>query len=136
MAGYAGTPLAKKLGLEAGRTLCLIDAPESYRDLFDPWPEGIVVVPRPSLKVDIVHAFATSRAKLAACLPKCRKALRDDAVVWISWPKKAAKLATDISEDVVRELALPLGFVDIKVCAVDTTWSGLKLVVRRQNRKA
>lgn len=136
MAGYSGTPLAKKLGIEAGRTLCLLDAPENYRALFDPWPEGVVVLARPSTKTDIVHAFATSRIVLDVQLKKLRKALRDDAALWVSWPKKASKLATDITEDVIRELALPLGFVDIKVCAVDATWSGLKLVVRKAHRKA
>ena len=84
--------------------------------------------------VDVVHVFSTKRAELSRALASYRKALQPDAAVWVSWPKKAAKVATDITEDVVRELALPLGFVDIKVCAVDEVWSGLKLVVRKELR--
>ena len=84
--------------------------------------------------VDVVHVFSTKKAELSRALAAYRKALQPDAAVWVSWPKKAAKVATDITEDVVRELALPLGFVDIKVCAVDDVWSGLKLVVRKELR--
>ena len=85
-------------------------------------------------RTDIAHLFATRRVQLQASLAAARRAMRDDAVVWVSWPKKASRVPTDISEDVVRELALPLGLVDIKVCAVDDTWSGLKLVVRLAQR--
>jgi hypothetical protein len=84
--------------------------------------------------VDIVHVFSTKKAELARALAGYRKALQPNAAVWVSWPKKSAKVATDITEDVVREVALPLGFVDIKVCAVDDVWSGLKLVVRKELR--
>ena len=83
---------------------------------------------------DIVHLFATARAALGEALRSARRAMRDDATVWVSWPKKAARVSTDLSEEAVRELALPLGLVDIKVCAVDATWSGLKLMVRRSER--
>ena len=124
-----------KLGLGAGRILCLIDAPADYRSLFEAWPDGIAEAAAPS-KADVLHVFATSRASLDAHLRRCRKAMRDGAALWVSWPKKASKVATDITEDVVRGLALPLGLVDVKVCAVDATWSGLKLVVRREHRKA
>jgi hypothetical protein len=134
MAGYSGTPLARKLGLEAGSNLVLAGAPEDYPRLIAPAPEGLRIGSRVSPTTDIVHLFATRRAKLERFLLSCRAKLRPDAPVWVSWPKKSAKVATDISEDVVREVALPLGFVDVKVCAVSDVWSGLKLVVRKELR--
>jgi hypothetical protein len=83
----------------------------------------------------VVHLFATSKAKLASALERSISKIKPDAAIWVSWPKKASKVATDITEDTIREVALPLGLVDIKVCAVDDTWSGLKLVIRRENRR-
>ena len=133
-AGYSGTPLAKKLGLKSGMQVCVIDAPHDYRALATPWPEGVHLQQRPNAQTDLVHVFATHRAMLANELQTLRLTLNPTAVLWVSWPKKAAKVATDISEDTVRELALPLGWVDVKVCAVDATWSGLKLVVRKALR--
>jgi hypothetical protein len=133
-AGYSGTPLAKKLGMVAGSTVLTRGAPSDYAALLAPLPEGVTFAARVSKACDIAHVFTTERAVLKAELVALRKALRPDAAVWVSWPKKAAKVATDITEDTVRELALPLGFVDIKVCAVDATWSGLKLVVRKELR--
>lgn len=133
-AGYSGTPLAKKLGIVAGTLVHGIDPPSNYKALLAPLPNGVVFAERISQQVDVVHLFATQRAALAKQLAALRKKLRTDAALWVSWPKKAAKQSTDITEDVIRELALPLGFVDIKVCAVDATWSGLKLVVRKELR--
>jgi hypothetical protein len=133
--GYSGTPLAAKLGLTAGQRVLLGDAPARYADWIAPAPPGLVFVDRPDATVDLAHVFVTRRDTLAAALGALRQALRDDAVVWVSWPKKAAKVATDVTEDTIRELALPLGFVDVKVCAVNETWSGLKLMVRRRERK-
>lgn len=135
MAGYSATPLAKKLGIVAGSALFVANAPEDYRELLEPWPDEVRMLARPSTKVDVAHLFAISRVALESQLRKCRKAMRDDATVWVSWPKKSSKLATDITEDTIREIALPMGWVDIKVCAVDAVWSGLKLVVRREHRK-
>jgi hypothetical protein len=132
-AGYSGTPLAKKLGLKAGR-VCLLGAPAGYRKLLEPVPEGIAFTTRLSGTCDFVQIFTKSRVELGKLLATCRKALPPDASIWVSWPKKASKVPTDITEDTVRELALPLGLVDIKVCAVDETWSGLKLVLRRELR--
>jgi hypothetical protein len=132
--GYSGTPLAKKLGIRPGARLFLHAAPPNYATLVAPLPPGVRTVQRIDATTDVVHLFATARAALAARLRSARQALRDDAAIWVSWPKKASRVVTDISEDVVRELALPLGLVDIKVCAVDETWSGLKLVVRRSER--
>jgi hypothetical protein len=135
-AGYSGTPLAKKLGIAAGSRVCALFPPLAYRELVAPWPPGAELADRADARTDLVHLFAGEREVLARELPRLRRLLRDDAVLWVSWPKKAAKLPTDLSEDVVREIALPLGLVDIKVCAVDATWSALKLVVRRELRGA
>jgi hypothetical protein len=128
MAGYSGTPLAKKLGIKPGSTLVLEGAPADYpRD-------GANVAPSISKTVDIIHVFTKSAGELAANLKRYRSNMRDDAVVWVSWPKKSSKVPTDITEDVIRAVALPMGFVDIKVCAVDDVWSGLKLVIRKDLR--
>jgi hypothetical protein len=130
-AGYSGTPLARKLGLKAGMAVLLADAPAGYADTLQPLPEGLRFVSRAGAGVALVHAFFTRRADLAAALRRYREGLAPDAVLWVSWPKKAAKVPTDITEDVIRAEALPLGWVDVKVCAVDAVWSGLKLVVRK-----
>lgn len=133
-AGYSGTPLAKKLGYAAGMRALLVDAPAGYRDLVAPLPEGVTFVRRLSAATGLVHAFATRRARLLEVLRDCRPAMAPAAVLWVSWPKKAAKVPTDITEDEIRAMALPLGFVDVKVCAVDEVWSGLKLVIRKELR--
>lgn len=135
MAGYSGTPLAKKLGIGEGCKVFVSNAPVNYWVLLAPLPEGVTKAKAVSQSVDVVHFFVLSKADLAQDLKACLKAMRDNAAVWVSWPKKAAKMATDITEDVIREVALPLGLVDIKVCAVDETWSGLKLVIRKENRR-
>ena len=132
MAGYSGTPLAKKLGLKPGGTVCTFDAPKNYRQLVR---ERITLVTRLDESADTIHLFATRRAKLGVTLQRCVARMRQDAALWVSWPKRSSKVDTDITEDTIRSLALPMGLVDIKVCAVDETWSGLKLVVRRENRK-
>jgi hypothetical protein len=133
-AGYSGTPLAKKLGIRAGARLFLQAAPDNYRQLIAPAPEGVQSVRRIDARTDLAHLFATRRAELGEALQGARTSMREDAVIWVSWPKKASRVPTDITEDVIRELALPLGLVDVKVCAVDETWSGLKLVLRRSER--
>jgi len=134
-AGYSGTPLAKKLGLKPGDLLSVLDAPAGFRKLLEPVPAGLRFVTRFDKGAQTVHVFATRKAELAKVLATCRKSLAPDATIWVSWPKKAAKLDTDITEDVIRAVALPMGLVDIKVCAVDETWSGLKLVLRKELRK-
>jgi hypothetical protein len=135
-AGYSGTPLAKKLGIRAGARLFLQTAPRNYWQLIAPVPEGVRRVRRIDARTDLLHLFAMRRAQLSAALRSARTAMREDAVIWVSWPKKVSRVPTDITEDVIRELALPLGLVDIKVCAVDATWSGLKLMLRRSERGA
>lgn len=134
MTGYSGTPLAKKLGIKPGSRVLLANAPEGYRQLLEPLPAEVWFATRVDGTLSLVQVFATRRADLAKSLASYRKQLDGAAAVWVSWPKKAAKVPTDITEEVIREVALPLGFVDIKVCAVDATWSGLKLVVRKELR--
>src|SRR5262245_55960040 len=134
MAGYSGTPLAAKLGLKPGGSLVLAGAPKDYLTLIAPAPDGLTIGSRLARTTDIVHVFSTRRADLERFLLSCRSKLKPEAAVWVSWPKKSAKLATDITEDVIREVALPLGFVDVKVCAINDVWSGLKLVVRKELR--
>jgi hypothetical protein len=133
-AGYSGTPLARKLGIVAGTTVVTLGAPPHYDALVAPLPEGARRTPRLPKKPRFVHVFATKRSELAAQLKRLRATLEPDGMIWVSWPKKAAKVPTDITEDTIRSVALPLGLVDTKVCAVDETWSGLKLVIRRALR--
>lgn len=134
MAGYSGTPLAKKLGIKPGSSLFVDGAPMAYEQLLAPMPAGVNVQSALDSSTDIVHLFSTSKAELAGALKRSLRHLRPDAALWVSWPKRASKVPTDITEDTIRELAIPLGLVDIKVCAVDDVWSGLKLVIRKDNR--
>jgi hypothetical protein len=134
MAGYSGKPLAQKLGIVTGSTAAALGAPANYRELLGRLPTGVrfcAVDAKPRL----IHYFCTERARLAKDLPVLRRKMRDDAMLWISWPKKSAGVPTTVTEDVVRDLALSLGLVDTKVCAVDETWSALRLMVRLANRK-
>ena len=134
MAGYSGTPLAKKLGLREGSCVVAFNAPPNYAALLQPLPGGVSFGDVVSDTTDIVHAFCMRKSELQARLGAWRTQIRPDAIVWVSWPKKAAKLPTDITEDTIRTVALPLGLVDVKVCAVDDVWSGLKLVIRKELR--
>jgi hypothetical protein len=136
MAGYSATPLPQKLGIKPGMIVVAIAAPENYRKLLGQIPSGVNFATRPTGNTKFVHLFATRRNELDKQLSILRDKISDDAVVWVSWPKKSARVSTDVTEDVVRAIALPLGFVDVKVCAVDETWSGLKLMIRRENRKS
>jgi hypothetical protein len=133
-AGYSATPLVGKLGIAEGCRVLAIAAPDDYADLLAPLPNGVRFESRSSPAVDIAHVFVTRGDELRRQLTTLRGKLRADAAVWVSWPKKASKVPTDITEDTIRAVALPLGFVDIKVCAVSTVWSGLKLVVRKELR--
>ena len=136
MAGYSGTPLSQKLGIKPGTIVVAIDPPENYRKLLEPIPSGVNFATRPVGKSKFIHLFVTRRSELAKQLSILRHKIAPDAAVWVSWPKKSSGVPTDITEDVIRAVALPLGFVDIKVCAVDDTWSGLKLMIRKENRKS
>jgi hypothetical protein len=132
--GYSGTPLAKKLGFKERSLVLLIDAPKDYAQLVAPMTAGVQFISRPSRNVDIAHVFVSRRSTLSKHLIQLRETLDVEASIWVSWPKKAANVPTDITEDTIREVALPLGFVDIKVCAVTEIWSGLKLVLRKELR--
>jgi hypothetical protein len=136
MAGYSGTPLPDKLGIKPGMIIVAIDPPENYRKLLAPIPSGVNFATRPVGNSRFVHLFVKERRVLAKHLQSLRHKIAEDAVVWVSWPKKSSGVPTDITEDAIRAVALPIGFVDIKVCAVDDTWSGLKLMIRRENRKS
>lgn len=130
-AGYSGTPLARKLGYKPGMRAVLVGAPEDYNNWLEPLPDGVEFG---ADDPELVHIFTNERAILEAALTHWRRALRPDGMVWVSWPKRASKVPTDITEDVIREVCLPLGFVDVKVCAVSDVWSGLKLMVRKELR--
>jgi hypothetical protein len=132
--GYSGTPLAGKLGFKPGMAVHVAREPQGYRDWVAPLPGGVRFLPQLSAEVRLVHLFAEERRQLHAALQHCRELLAPDAVVWVSWPKKSSRVPTDITEDVIREEAFPLGYVDIKVCAVTDVWSGLKLMVRKTLR--
>ncbi len=134
MAGHSGTPLAKKLGIAAGARVVAIDEPRTYGALLEPLPASVRFDTAVDDATDLVHLFVKQRSVLETALTSYRKTLAPHAVVWVSWPKKASKVVTDITENVIREIALPLGFVDVKVCAIDEVWSGLKLVVRKSLR--
>jgi hypothetical protein len=132
--GYSGTPLAKKLGIKPGFRVLVVRAPPGYEDLLAPLPGDVKFSGKAATDIDLAHVFALRRDELLQQLKMLRQKLGPDTPVWASWPKKASKVATDITEDTIREIALPMGYVDIKVCAVSEVWSGLKLVVRKELR--
>lgn len=134
MPGYSGTPLAQKLGIKPGALVWTVRAPKEYASWVAPLPSGAALTARGPKTPAAVHLFATRRSELASDLSKLRASLASDGFVWVSWPKKAAKVETDITEDAIREIALPMEFVDVKVCAVSDVWSGLKLVIRKSAR--
>lgn len=139
-AGYSGTPLAQKLGLKDGSRALFIDLPADLADLAT--SRAFLEASRITVDqlgdvakgYDVVHLFTSARAVLEAVAQRLMDIIARDGMIWVSWPKKAARVATDITEDVIRTVVLPLGLVDVKVCAVDETWSGLKLVIRKELR--
>lgn len=133
-AGYSGTPLVKKLGIKPGVTWVVWYAPPEYRSWLGELPQGVRIVARSSIPVAAVHIFVVEKKELERCLKKLRVDLTPAGFIWVSWPKKSAKVRTDITEDTIRAVALPLDFVDIKVCAVSDVWSGLKLMIRKERR--
>ena len=132
--GYSGTPLAKKLGMKPGFRVLVVGAPPGYEDLLAPIPAEVTFRGKAAPDIDLAHVFAVRRAMLVEHLRALRQELGPAIPVWVSWPKKASRVPTDITEDTIRESALPMGYVDIKVCAVSEVWSGLKLVVRKELR--
>jgi hypothetical protein len=131
-AGYSGTPLAKKLGVKPGTDLCLLDAPPGW--VVPGLPDGVRVVAEPGPEVAVTVAFCRDRAALAAGIESLGAAIFPDRALWVAWPRKAGGHVSDLDENGIRELALPGGLVDIKVAAIDTDWSGLKLVWRKERR--
>ena len=132
-AGYSGTPLAKKLGIRAGDRVCVLNDPGHAAELVAPLPDGAALGAAQG-EAEVVVLFTTERAELAGMLEGLGRAIHPDRSLWIAWPKRRSGVPTDVTEDVVRELALPLGLVDNKVCAIDGTWSGLRLVWRKDRR--
>lgn len=134
MAGYSGKPLAQKLGLKPGMTVAALNAPRNYRKLLRPLPAGAKILPTLGRLAPFIHFFSKRRAELARRFPSFARALTPDGTLWISWPKGTSGVATDLTEDVVRTIGLATGLVDVKVCAVDDVWSGLKFVRRLRDR--
>jgi hypothetical protein len=134
-AGYSGTPLAKKLGIKEGHAVALLGAPKRFAGELEGLPDGVKLGTAARGTNDVIVSFHTERADLEQRVPTLLDVLDVDGGLWIAWPKKASKVPTDITEDTVREVFLPLGLVDNKVCAIDDTWSGLRVVWRKENRR-
>jgi hypothetical protein len=133
-AGYSGTPLAKKLGYKPGFRVHLDNAPTTYLPLLEPLPDDVQFLDKPDSELDLIHLFTDSAKELAAKLQRYVKKIKPNGTIWVSWPKKASKVPTDITEDTIREV-MGETLVDVKVCAVDEVWSGLKLVIRVEKRR-
>ncbi len=133
-AGYSGTPLLHKLGIKPGMKVLFAAAPAGYAESLGPLPEGVTLMKRPGAALDFAHLFVISARDLEAGFPALRDSLADAGMLWVSWPKKASGKATDLDENKVRQVGLDLGLVDVKVCAVDEVWSGLKFVRRLKDR--
>lgn len=133
-AGYSGTPLAKKLGIKDNFHVDLINTPEYYLYLFTDLPANLYFENDKNAKIDLIHFFTKSQEEYKSILPQLKNRIKPNGSIWISWPKKSSKVPTDITEGIIRNFALQAGLVDIKVCAVDETWSGLKLVIPLKER--
>lgn len=133
--GYSGTPLFKKLGIKTNHKVYLQNAPANYPTLLGELPENVLFLDTLSNKADVIHIFVKSVAELETALFELKDKIVRNGAIWVSWYKKASKIPTDVTEDVIRETALTLGLVDVKVCAVDEIWSGLKIVIRVENRR-
>ncbi len=133
-AGYSGTPLAKKLGIKPGYKISVIHAPNGYFELFSDLPDDLEWINDPDLKKDLIHYFSDSRNQLEEDINKLRQEIGQHGTIWISWPKKTSKIPTDLDGNIVREIGLSNGLVDIKVCAVSEIWSGLKFVIPVKDR--
>ena len=134
MAGYSGKPVVQKLGIQPGFCIFVEGAPAAYANIVGQLPDDVKIAPRLKAPLDMVHVFVTEEASLGKRLVASRAAIAPDGMIWVSWPKKSPRLPTDLTDVVVRDTALPLGLVDIKVCAIDEIWSGLKFVIPREQR--
>lgn len=135
VAGYSGTPLVKKLGIKPGATILLVNTPDHYFDLLEELPEDIKVAPaNGKTMADFIHLFVTEEKLIQKQFPRLKKRLDKQGAFWVSWPKKTSKLASDLNGNIVRTTGLGFGLVDVKVCAVDSDWSGLKFMFRVKDR--
>jgi hypothetical protein len=134
-AGYSGTPLIQKLGIKSGMRVHLSQIPEGYLELLGPGMDDVEQVKACRGLFNMMQLFVTSRTALERSLTRFKEHLEQDGMIWVSWPKKSSGVKTDITEDVIREVCLPMELVDVKVCAIDAIWSGLKLVIRREARR-
>jgi len=133
--GYSGTPLAKKLSIKEGYRVRITGAPANYLKLLSPIPKDVRISSRIAKRIDIWHFFTKSQIELESKLPTMMTAIQPNGAIWVSWPKKSSGVPSSVTEDSIRTVALPLGLVDVKVCAVDQTWSGLKMVIRKELRQ-
>jgi hypothetical protein len=134
VAGYSGKSVGQKLGIKPGFRIFAAGLSVDYAEIVGVLPAGVTLVPRLVPPLDMVHLFATEAAALAGTLSRSRDAIAADGMIWVSWPKKSSGVASDLSDVAVRDTALPLGLVDVKVCAIDAVWSGLKFVIPRSER--
>jgi hypothetical protein len=134
MAGYSGTPLVKKLGIRSGFVLHVIQPPTDYFNWLHPLPEDLAIKTKLAGELDFIHLFVKDKKSFQQGFTKSKKHLKKDGMLWVSWPKKSSKIITDLDENIIRDFGLDEGLVDVKVCAVDETWSGLKFVVRVKDR--
>lgn len=135
MAGYSGTPLLKKLGIKSGFRVYVYSPPKAYFDWLDPLPEKLDISEKLSGNFDFIHIFVEDRKTFQSVLLKAKRYLKMDGMLWVSWPKKSSGVVTDLDENTIREFGLRSGLVDVKVCAVDDTWSGLKFVIPLKDRR-
>jgi hypothetical protein len=133
--GYSGTALEKKLGIKDNFSIRLIHAPENYFDFFMEWPENVEISDDPRIKKNLIHFFTKEFSEYYVLLPLLKEEIEQNGMIWVSWPKKASKISSDVSEDLIRSYALETGLVDIKVCSVNEEWSALKLVIPLKHRK-
>ena len=133
-AGYSGTPLPRKLGLRPGSRIAIVNGPDTFGKAIEPLPHGVTILKRMAADVDTLIFFTDSETTLRDKFEKLVEAVKQDGMLWICWPKKASKVPTDLTEDRIRAIALEGGVVDVKVCAIDEVWSGLKLVRRTRDR--
>jgi hypothetical protein len=134
VSGYSGTPLPDKLGFKSGQRVAYVNAPGEFEGLLGELPVGVRVMDGLRGPLDLIVCFVTSRRLLQQRLPALRRAMAPACMLWVAWPKQSSGVKTDVTEDVVRAVGLPTGLVDTKVCAIDETWSGLRLVIRTENR--
>jgi hypothetical protein len=133
--GYSGTPLEKKLGIREKYRIRLINTPKNYFDLFEEWPQNVEITDDPQIKKNFIHLFTKEEAAFYLILPVLKSEIEMNGMIWVSWPKKTSKISSDISENIIRNYALEIGLVDIKVCSVNDEWSALKLVIPLKLRK-